>query len=132
MLGVMLFGHTMLLSNLIFISDWMKSVGYMLPNLLNKYKVLIYNGQNDVILSAPNCENFIRTIQWSGASDFAAAQKVQWRLNPTDMDPVGYARQAGTFSYVVVRNAGHLLPQDQPAPAFDMITRYIEGKPWTP
>jgi len=59
-------------------------------------------------------------------------KKVQWRLNPNDTDPVGYVRQAGTFSYVVVRNAGHLLPQDQPAPAFDMITRFVDGKPWTP
>eukprot|EP00456_Euglypha_rotunda_P045679 TRINITY_DN3620_c0_g1_i1.p1 TRINITY_DN3620_c0_g1~~TRINITY_DN3620_c0_g1_i1.p1 ORF type:complete len:325 (+),score=50.99 TRINITY_DN3620_c0_g1_i1:93-977(+) len=114
-----------------FISDWMKSVGYMLPNLLNNYKVLIYNGQNDVILSAPNCENFIRTIQWNGSDLFATAPKVQWRINASDVDPVGYARQAGTFVYVVVRNAGHLLPQDQPEPAFDMITRFIEGKSWT-
>jgi len=114
-----------------FISDWMKSYGYLLPNLLENYKVLIYNGQNDIILSAPNCENFLKTIQWNGADTFAKASKIIWKLNPADVDPVGYAQQSGNFTYVVVRNAGHLLPQDQPAPALDMITRFIDGKPFS-
>jgi len=111
-----------------FIPDWMKSVASLLPNLLNNYKVLIYNGQNDVILAAPPCENFLQTVNWNGATAYAQAKKVIWKLNPNDVDPVGYARSAEKFTYVVVRNAGHLLPQDQPEAAFDMITRFIDGK----
>jgi len=114
-----------------FISDWMKSYGYLLPNLLDNYKVLIYNGQNDIILSAPNCENFISTLKWNDADGFASAEKVLWKLSPTDATPVGYARQSNNFTYVVVRDAGHLLPQDQPEPAFDMITHFIDGVPYS-
>lgn len=114
-----------------FIPDWMKSVADLLPNLFNNYKVLVYNGQNDVILAAPPCENFLRSLQWSGSSQYANATKVIWKLKPTDVDPVGYARSANKFTYVVVRNAGHLLPQDQPEAAYDMITRFIDGIPFS-
>jgi len=110
-----------------FIPDWMKSVAPLLPNLLDKYMVLVYNGQNDVILAAPPCEAFLRTVTWSGSDAYAKAQKVIWKLKSSDVDPVGYARSAKNFTYVVVRNAGHLLPQDQPEPALDMITRFIDG-----
>jgi hypothetical protein len=34
--------------------------------LNNKYKVLIYNGQNDVILGAPLCQNFLQHLRWHG------------------------------------------------------------------
>jgi len=108
----------------------MKSVASILPNLFDNYKVLVYNGQNDVILAAPPCELFLRTLQWSGSAVYANASKVIWKLKPTDVDPVGYARTANKFTYVVVRNAGHLLPQDQPEAAFDMITRFINGVPF--
>ena len=30
----------------------------------------------------------------------------------------------------VVRNAGHILPADQPAAAFDMIDRFITQRGW--
>jgi vitellogenic carboxypeptidase-like protein len=114
-----------------FIPDWMKSVASILPNLWDNYKVLVYNGQNDVILAAPPCETFLRTLQWSGATAYANAPKVIWKLKPTDTDPVGYARTANRFTYVVVRNAGHMLPQDQPDAAFDMISRFIDGRPFS-
>jgi vitellogenic carboxypeptidase-like protein len=111
-----------------FLSDWMQSVRPYVTGLLNTpgFKVLIYNGQNDIILSAPNCENFISTINWSGAQDFESAPKKLWYYN-NSATPVGYARQTKTFTYVVVRDAGHLLPQDQPGPAFDMITRFVDN-----
>ena len=36
--------------------------------------------------------------------------------------------QVGNFRQVMVRNAGHILPYDQPKWAFDMIQRFVAGK----
>jgi len=115
-----------------FIDDWMQSVKPYVSNLINSgiYKVLIYNGQNDIILSAPNCENFLKTVNWPGAAQWQK-NKINWYLNSTAPTPLGYVKQALNFTYVVVRDAGHLLPQDQPQAAYDMITRFIDNKPWT-
>ena len=110
------------------IDDWMRSIANVLPTLLNNYKVMIYNGQNDVILGPPPAENFIRTIPWNGQLNYLATPKIIWRVNPTDAEPAGYVRQTGTFVQVVIRDAGHMVPTDQPAAAYDMITRFINGE----
>jgi len=51
-----------------------------------------------------------------------------WRINPSDENVAGYARQVGGFSHVIVREAGHIVPGDQPERAADMIWRMVEGR----
>lgn len=69
-----------------------------------------------MILSAVACENFLSQLHWDGAAQWRAAARQIWRLNPSDYDVAGYVKQqlpvgkAG-LTYVVVREAGHLLPQ---------------------
>ena len=66
------------------IPDWMKSIRYKLPTLLENYKVLNYNGQNDIILGGAICENFLRGLVWSGQNDFLSAKKIIWKVEPSD------------------------------------------------
>ena len=40
----------------------------------------------------------------------------------------GYSKAVQNFTHVLVRNAGHMVPYDQPKWAFDMISRWISGK----
>lgn len=40
----------------------------------------------------------------------------------------GYVKTVKNFTQVLVRNAGHMVPYDQPKWAFDMITRFTSGK----
>ena len=112
------------------LEDWLKSVKPFVTTLLDNYRVLIYNGQNDIILSAPNCENFLKDLIWGGASDWHLAHRDVWYVDGEPDQPAGYVRQGGGLTYVVIRGAGHLVPQDQPKRAFDMITRFIEGEPF--
>eukprot|EP01094_Clydonella_sp_ATCC50884_P023038 TRINITY_DN5418_c0_g1_i1.p1 TRINITY_DN5418_c0_g1~~TRINITY_DN5418_c0_g1_i1.p1 ORF type:complete len:482 (-),score=131.19 TRINITY_DN5418_c0_g1_i1:62-1435(-) len=109
------------------IADWMKSIAPAMPTLLDNYKVLIYNGQLDIILAGPLCENFLRTIKWSGQQKYLETNKILWRVNDSG-SVVGYARQVNNFTQVLLRSAGHLVPQDQPEAALDMITRFVTGQ----
>lgn len=110
--------------------DWMQSIAPWLTVLLENYQVLIYNGQNDVILAAPQCEQMLRALPWSGSAAWLAADRIIWKVDPSDANPAGYVRHQGGnvgLTYVVVREAGHLLPQDQPVRALDMITKFVTG-----
>ena len=40
----------------------------------------------------------------------------------------GYAKQVGNLTVALVRNAGHMVPHDQPLWAFDLINRFTSGK----
>ena len=86
---------------------------------------MIYSGQLDVIVAYPLTENFINALQWNGTNEYNDAERLIWKV---DGDVAGYAREVGEFRQVMVRNAGHILPYDQPKWALDMILRFIEGK----
>lgn len=113
------------------LTDWMQSVKPWLITLLENYPVLMYSGQNDIILSAPNLQNMLATLDWPNAGDWHSAPRTVWKVNPSDSAPAGYAQQGGGLTYVIVRQAGHLVPQDQPVRAYDLITRFISGTPFT-
>eukprot|EP01130_Rhizamoeba_saxonica_P005865 TRINITY_DN2322_c0_g1_i2.p1 TRINITY_DN2322_c0_g1~~TRINITY_DN2322_c0_g1_i2.p1 ORF type:complete len:237 (-),score=22.01 TRINITY_DN2322_c0_g1_i2:62-772(-) len=112
--------------------DWMVSVKPIIEVLLDNYRVLIYNGQNDVILSGPLCENFLRTLRWSGEDQYLKSKKIIWRVDPNDkhQEVAGYARVVNDFWQVLVRDAGHMVPTDQPQRAYDMIRRFIDNVPF--
>lgn len=44
--------------------------------------------------------------------------------------PAGYVHQCGKFTEALVRNAGHMVPYDQSVNALDLITRFINDKPF--
>jgi len=94
----------------------------------NNYKVLLYSGQLDVIIGAALTERFLPTIKWPGAEGFANSKKILWQV---DNEVAGYANTYENFSYVIVRNGGHILPADQPKPCLDMINRFIKGVPFS-
>jgi vitellogenic carboxypeptidase-like protein len=114
-------------------ADWMVGVVDFLVPLMESdgLKVLVYSGQNDVILGAPLTEQFLDTLEWSGKEAFAAAKKVAWTVPAVPNDPLaGYIKSVdlhGGFTYAIVRGAGHMVPTDQPERAYDLITRLVEG-----
>ncbi|XP_063925748.1 venom serine carboxypeptidase [Zophobas morio] len=109
------------------ISDIMQSVSSWIAELLNHYRVLIYNGQLDIIVAYPLTENYLKNLNFSAADEYKKAQRYQWYV---DEDLAGYVKQAGNLTEVLVRNAGHMVPMDQPKWAFDLISRFTRDKPF--
>mmetsp|Transcript_8664 Transcript_8664/g.19825 ORF Transcript_8664/g.19825 Transcript_8664/m.19825 type:complete len:507 (-) Transcript_8664:103-1623(-) len=116
------------------LDDWMRDVRAVLVPILENYKVVIYSGQNDIILGPALTENFLRDLEWSGRDEYRAAKRAVWRRAATGTgsklpDVAGYARVVkGSFSQVVVRGAGHMVPGDQPERALDLIDRFVSGR----
>jgi carboxypeptidase C (cathepsin A) len=88
-------------------------------------KVLIYNGQDDLIVNTPGIEGMINSLNVDG---FSAAKKVNWNVQG---QLAGYAQNAGNFTFVVILKSGHMAPFDQPVNAKDMINRFVNNLPWT-
>ncbi|XP_041366345.1 probable serine carboxypeptidase CPVL isoform X2 [Gigantopelta aegis] len=110
------------------LNDMMQSVKGKIATILDNYKVLVYNGQLDIIIAVPLTEAWLQTVPWSGLEQYKNATKLIWKLNPKDTDVAGYVRQVKNFYQVIVRGAGHILPYDQPARGMDMIQRFIENR----
>ncbi|XP_050352967.1 venom serine carboxypeptidase-like [Nymphalis io] len=106
-------------------SDILKSVAPLVSELLSHYRVLFYNGQLDIIVAYPLTENFLRKLTFSSSDEYRRASRTIWKVGD---EIAGYMKQAGNLTEVLVRNAGHMVPHDQPKWALDLITRFIRNK----
>lgn len=119
--------------------DIPRSVSPWLATLLDagQYRVLLYSGQLDVIVPYRGTMNVARALQWSGAEHFRNATRTIWQVPIADCTAscdvthvAGYATTYGPLTVLLVRNAGHMVPYDQPAWAHDLIKRFTSGKPF--
>ncbi|KAJ9586808.1 hypothetical protein L9F63_019594, partial [Diploptera punctata] len=101
--------------------DMMSSVRPQLEVLLDNYWVLYYNGQMDIIVAYPLSVRMYNTLEFRAADEYRKAQRYAWKV---DGELAGYMKSAGNFTEVLVRNAGHMVPTDQPKFAFDLINRF--------
>lgn len=67
-------------------------------------------------------------LEWKHSEDFKTAKRLIWKVLKNDTEIAGYAKSAGNFTQVVVRNGGHCTIHDQPRAAFDMIKRFIKSQ----
>ena len=122
------------------INDIAQSTKKFFPTLFQHYKCLLYSGQFDVIVGAPLTIRFLRSIEWSGAEEFEHATRQVWTSRAPKVgvmgalggttNVAGYHTQAGNLQYVIVRNAGHMVPSDQPLWALDMVMRFVRDLPF--
>ncbi|KAK9879924.1 hypothetical protein WA026_008428 [Henosepilachna vigintioctopunctata] len=106
-------------------SDVMKSVVHLLPELINNYRVLIYGGQVDIIVAYPLSVSWLEKLQFSNAEEYKTARRGTWYVNN---EIAGFVKVAGNLTDLLVRNAGHMVPTDQPTWASDLINRFTRNK----
>lgn len=106
-------------------NDIMDSVKDWVAELLEHYKVLIYNGQLDIIVAYPLTENYLKNLKFNAADDYKTAKRYIWKV---DNEVAGYVKHAGNLTEVLVRAAGHMAPADQPKWVLDMLLRMTTGK----
>ncbi|KAH7946401.1 hypothetical protein HPB49_024375 [Dermacentor silvarum] len=121
--------------------DLLKSAKSYMPVLMENYKVLVYSGQLDIVVPYSATEQLFETIPWSGAEAFGTAPRKIWRSPSESWGRAsdtsehkyvvfGYTRRAKAFREVMIRNAGHFAPHDQPEATLDMIVRFIFDLPF--
>ncbi|CAG4931554.1 venom serine carboxypeptidase [Colias croceus] len=108
--------------------DVMQSVAPWISELLDHYYVLVYNGQIDIIVAYPLTLNYLRNLNFTGADEYRSAKRYHWLV---DNELAGYVKQGGKLVEIMVRDAGHMVPGDQPKWALDMITRLTHEKTFT-
>ncbi|XP_047704987.1 probable serine carboxypeptidase CPVL isoform X2 [Prionailurus viverrinus] len=112
--------------------DTVKSVKLWLAEIMDNYKVLIYNGQLDIIVAASLTERSLMAMKWKGSQEYKQAERKVWKIFKSDNEVAGYVRQVDDFCQVIVRGGGHILPYDQPLRSFDMINRFVFERGWDP
>ncbi|RHY35703.1 hypothetical protein DYB26_008074 [Aphanomyces astaci] len=95
--------------------------------LANGVRVLLYNGQWDMMCNALNTELLVEQLTWVGRTTYVGARRFTWRLGSGRV-PAGFVQSGGNLTSIVVRDAGHLVPYDAPEAALDMVKRFIHSR----
>ncbi|ORY83853.1 Alpha/Beta hydrolase protein [Protomyces lactucae-debilis] len=102
--------------------DTFKNSALVLADLLDsKIPALLYVGMHDYVVNYRGVESVLDHLAWSGSSQFKAAQgaPVTWAG--------GVKWRAKNLVYMRFHNAGHLVPEEDPANAFAMWKAWLDG-----
>lgn len=105
--------------------DVLQSVAHQISKLLSHYRILFYNGQLDIVVAYPLTVNFLKNLDFDGSIEYKTADRKIWMVND---EIAGYVKKAKNLTEILVRNAGHMVPHNQPRWAFEMITKFIKNK----
>ena len=107
-----------------FSADLAQSYKRNLERLLERnLRVLLYNGQNDFIVNTPGVLAVVNSLQWTELPDWQKQEKKIWKEYAGKV--LGWYKHHRNLIFCLVRNAGHLLPADQPASAYYMLDKYF-------
>jgi vitellogenic carboxypeptidase-like protein len=90
--------------------------------LLDSYKVLIYNGDLDAVVSSAMVDAALLSTNWSLKDQYRDSVREVWS---SGFDLKGFYTRTGQFCRAVIHGAGHQAPFDQPEISLDMMTQFI-------
>jgi len=99
-----------------------------LEEILSSMKVLIYSGNQDIIVNLRGTANMVRALRWAGRGHFARSQKTTyWVQHEGRRILSGHYNSGGNLTFLVVRGAGHMVPISQPVTARQILTDFIDS-----
>ncbi|TKA55376.1 hypothetical protein B0A53_02300 [Rhodotorula sp. CCFEE 5036] len=96
---------------------------YLLPGLLEKMPILLFNGDADLMCAGVGVERMIENLEWNGLKGFNDSETYDWFVNGKS---AGRWTTARNLTYVSVYNSSHMVPMDQPAASHDMLLRFLQ------
>jgi serine carboxypeptidase 1 len=101
----------------------MKPYVHLVEELLRmNCKVLVYNGQNDLIVQTPGTFKWAERVHYDNAEEFRNTLFSTWKVGNRT---AGYKKQVGLYELKTVNNAGHLVPMDQGAAATQLLKDFV-------
>lgn len=88
--------------------------------------VLVYlQGQFDAQDGVAGTNAWIKRLDWGYLSEFEEQEGQLWYADPDSGVAAGWQRRQSTLTQVMIRNAGHMVPRDQPRAAQVMIEQWV-------
>jgi len=97
----------------------------LFPNLISKYNVMNYNGNKDLICNVMGTQEWTSAINWPGQAAYTNAQYQKWTVGGKT---AGQWKQGGGLVHLVVNDAGHMSPFNQPQNTQAMLYSFIAGQ----
>lgn len=105
-----------------FANDFIVDTSYQLGELMNNYKVLIYNGDYDLAVSTPALEYALMNTLWNFQEEYNQnTSRLPWKQGS---ERLGFFSLTDKFCRVVIHGAGHQIPREKPREAIIMMKQF--------
>ncbi|POM62283.1 Serine protease family S10 [Phytophthora palmivora] len=85
-------------------------------------RVLVYGGDSDTVVNWMSQDTWTRVLTWKYQAEFNSASFIEHKLHN---QPIGRVRSSHGLSFMKVYNAGHMVPHDQPAVAYEIVRSFL-------
>ena len=108
--------------------------------LASQVDVLIYQGKLDLACNTAGAYRWTNNMPWKGQPQFVATALAPWaagqngkagEYKEVKIKMVEGSERETRFALVTIDGSGHMVPQDQPEVALEMLTKWLKGSPWT-
>lgn len=90
----------------------------LLPSLLSKMEIVLFNGDMDYICNWLGIDYMIGNMTWADHTGFQNPSKYDWVI---DGNSVGNYKKERNLTFIIVYNSSHMAPIDQGAAALDLV-----------
>jgi carboxypeptidase C (cathepsin A) len=85
--------------------------------------VLIYQGQNDIVVNTPGILHSLNSQYWKGIRQWKKARKHAWIFNQNIQ---GWSKIWENLWFVFINGVGQMVPLEKPEPAIKMVQNFIK------
>jgi carboxypeptidase C (cathepsin A) len=93
-------------------------------DMLGKTRVLVYNGQYDVVVNNGGVLTYLNSLHWDGIESWKRTRKTRWTIGGHMQ---GWAKNSGNLWFVHVNGAGHMVPYDRPEAALVLFGHFLRN-----
>ncbi|XP_048235854.1 serine carboxypeptidase-like 51 isoform X2 [Ricinus communis] len=104
------------------VDDFMKPRIQEVDELLAKgIRVIVYNGQLDLICSTKGAEAWVNRLKWDGLKNFLKQERTPLYCKNDNTTTKGFRSSYKNLSFFWVMGAGHFVPVEQPCISLEMV-----------
>lgn len=91
---------------------------------LGRQRMMLYNGDTDMACNFLGEEWFVNSLPVK-----VKASRAPWFYKAKDgtQQVAGFVQKFNSLSFVTIKGAGHMVPQDKPIQAFEMFSNFLSG-----
>ena len=105
--------------------DISRSYAHDVIYVLGKARVLIYNGQNDVVVNNAGVLQYLNSLNWDLIGQWKRTPKEIWTRHGA---VIGWTKVYRNLWFAMVNGAGHMVPTDKPESAYNLMGHFLNDE----
>lgn len=107
-------------------NDLMADMAYLLPQLVEKYRMLMYTGNFDMSCGFTGTEIILKDMKWPYQEEWQNLLRKVW-TDESRNQTLGYVKVLDNLTQGVIPNSGHQVPHDKPQVSRKMVKNWVFG-----